>query len=130
MFSIRYNHEDDLSAFKQYYDMEIEQPVITIRYQAKTGFCLMLLHRFTKDKQLTAHIVSHGKWASKRLFNHLFTFIFDELGFKKVIAPINRKNRKIRKLIRQLGFDKIKENGSDELHELDKNRCRYYGIFK
>ena len=55
---------------------------------------------------LHIHVVSDGskRWLNRKYLKAIFTYAFDQLGAKRLTAPISASNQSARTLVEKLGF--------------------------
>lgn len=111
------NNKEDRKEISEKLGINIDNGNV-LAYQGKHGKGLIALVNYYKDTDVELHVLGHGKWATKKLFRHLFTHIFNPklLNCKRCTVKISSKNSRSIKLVKRLGF--VKEG---ELRGLDTN---------
>lgn len=80
---------------------------------------------------LTCHIAGVGQWADRNFLAIIFDYPFNQIGAKRITAPICSSNTKSIDLVRKMGFNQENKlqgatpKGDLLLFSMFKNECKY-----
>lgn len=124
----RQNNIDDIRELESTLKTKLPKPSNVIRYQSDDGYALVGFGYYYINTDIELFIVAHGKWASKQIIKHAFTYVFDQLNCIRCTVKVINKNKKAKKLIKRLGF--VKEGDlrglNISIYSLLKKECKYY----
>jgi hypothetical protein len=100
---------------------------LTLAYFTNTGLVIFGLDNYS-DLNVEVSVAGVGNWARKSIFNHFFSYLFDELQVPRASAIVHPDNRKSIKLITRLGFKhEVRLRGIDlDLYSLLPTDTKYY----
>ncbi len=97
-----------------------------------------VLYEDWNGANIVGHIAGLDGWASKGFLGLIFDYPFNQIGAKRITAPVNSNNDKARLLLEKLGFiidatlAQAIPDGDLLLYRMYKSECkfledRYYG---
>lgn len=90
-----------------------------------------VLYEDWNGANIVEHIAAEGNWACRRFLNVMFDYPFNQLGVRRITAPVAATNIKCINLVTRMGFTlectlaQANPDGDVHIFRMFKEECKY-----